>query len=112
MNMMIWVAIFVGVVLTLTWIITFTVVFFMIDERANYLDAVPLEELSCEIIYDYKMDANQKQSSISGDLTNVFAILDKKWNQMVCNNPDSPYWRGTDWKWPDSIDGRIKEFNK
>ena len=67
------------------------------ERQSNFedrLDQITLDMVSCEIIdktlYLNSMPAERNKK--------VDAVMLDLWFEGNCENPDSPYWRGEDWK--------------
>ena len=66
------------------------------EDRSNFekrLDEITLDMVSCESI-DRTLYLNSMSVERSEKVDQVMLNL---WVEGNCENPDSPYWRGTDW---------------
>lgn len=74
-------------------------------EERDMIESSQLETISCE-----QMGRILTSDFMFTDLLSEAA--QPKWNEMKCDNPNSSYWRGIDWKYNETPQGIIESVDK
>ena len=70
-----------------------------------------LEKTSCEKMFNVKNNLRGIDIHFY-DESKVIHQAERKWLAMDCDNPNSEYWRGSNWEWTDTIENKIRSFDE